>query len=73
MVSKRKILTLDQWIKVIELCKTKSGRKVAEELGVGKNPDVPNNSLRFIVYVLIFKPRGHDVHHGNSIWEQQII
>ena len=36
MVSKRKILTLDQWITVIELCKTKSGRKVAEELGVGK-------------------------------------
>jgi hypothetical protein len=37
MASKRKILTLDQWIKVIELCKTKSARKVAEELGVGKN------------------------------------
>jgi hypothetical protein len=37
MASKRKILALDQRIKVIELCKTKSARKVAEELGVGKN------------------------------------
>jgi uncharacterized membrane protein YkgB len=36
MASKRKILTLDERIKVIELCKTKSARKVAEELGVGK-------------------------------------
>ena len=31
------------------------------------------NSFRFIVYFLIFKSRGHDVHYGNSIWEQQII
>ena len=36
MVSKRKILTLDERIKVIELCKTKSVHKVAEELGVRK-------------------------------------
>jgi hypothetical protein len=36
MASKRKVLTLDEQIKVIELCKTKSVRKVAEELGVGK-------------------------------------
>jgi hypothetical protein len=36
MASKRKIVTLDKRIKVIELCKTKSARKVAEELGVGK-------------------------------------
>ena len=36
MASKRKVLTLDERIKVIELCKTKSARKVAEELGVGK-------------------------------------
>ena len=36
MASKRKILTLDERIKVIELCKTKSAHKVAEELGVGK-------------------------------------
>jgi hypothetical protein len=37
MASERKILSLDQQIKVIELCKTKSARKVAEELGVGQN------------------------------------
>ena len=36
MASKRKILTLDERIKVIELCKTKSARKVAEELSVRK-------------------------------------
>jgi hypothetical protein len=36
MASKRKVLTLDERIKVIELCKTKSARKVAEELGVIK-------------------------------------
>jgi hypothetical protein len=37
MASKRKVLTLDERIKVIELCKTKSARKVAEELGVGNS------------------------------------
>lgn len=36
MASKRKVLALDERIKIIELCKTKSARKVAEELGVGK-------------------------------------
>jgi IS30 family transposase len=36
MASKKKVLTLDERIKVIDLCKTKSARKVAEELGVVK-------------------------------------
>ena len=36
MASKTKISTLDERIEVIELCKRKRARKVAEALGVGK-------------------------------------
>ena len=35
-MSKWKVLTLDDRIKVLELSKTKSARKIADEMGVGK-------------------------------------
>ena len=60
MASKRKVLTLDERIKVIELCKTKSARKVAEELGVIKTQIKSIllwnfiNSLTFKMFYSIF-------------------
>ena len=35
-MSKRKVLTLDERVRVLELSKVKSARKIADELGVGK-------------------------------------
>ena len=35
-MSKRKVLTLNEKIRVLELSKSKSARKIADEFGVGK-------------------------------------